>query len=153
MQITTNRLIILPCTRDLVKEKDYEAGDHIMMYLKELRQNPDMSGWGVWYVMEKETNRVVGDLGFKGKPNEEREVEIGYGILPAVQKKGYATEAVTALVTWAFGTEKVSTVLAECLETNAASIRVLEKAGFTKTGKRHEMIDWRKENRETQKTH
>jgi RimJ/RimL family protein N-acetyltransferase len=41
----------------------------------------------------------------------------------------------------------VTSVIAECLETNVASIRVLEKNGFTMAGKRHEMLDWRKENR------
>jgi ribosomal-protein-alanine N-acetyltransferase len=87
MQITTNRLIILPCTDALIKEKDYDAGDHIMMYVNELRQNQTLLGWGVWYVMEKERNRIIGDLGFKGKPTAEGEVEIGYGILPEAQKK------------------------------------------------------------------
>ena len=36
---------------------------------------------GAWYVLRKEDDSVLGDIGFKGKPNEDQTVEIGYGFI------------------------------------------------------------------------
>ena len=64
------------------------------MFLEKLREDSTQLGWGVWLVINKENNTIIGDIGFKGKPNSENTVEVGYGIIPSAQNKGYATEAV-----------------------------------------------------------
>ncbi|MFX3623421.1 MAG: GNAT family N-acetyltransferase [Ectobacillus sp.] len=144
MYINTKRFTLLPCTIELVKQRnEYKAGDHIHMYLQQLQHDASLLGWGAWYVLEQNTNEIIGDIGFKGKPNE-GEVEVGYGMIPSVRGKGYASEAVAALLQWAFGTGEVQIVLAECLKTNGPSIRVLEKLGFIKTYEGSEMLYWKK---------
>jgi ribosomal-protein-alanine N-acetyltransferase len=55
-----------------------------------------------WLVVPKDKPFGVGLAGFKGVPNEYNSTEIGYGIDPAYQNQGYMTEAVKALVDWAF---------------------------------------------------
>jgi RimJ/RimL family protein N-acetyltransferase len=55
-----------------------------------------------WLVVIKEENIGAGMLGFKGYPNAEGSTEIGYGIDPVHQNKGYMSEAVRALIDWAF---------------------------------------------------
>uniref|UniRef100_A0A7U3YF72 GCN5-related N-acetyltransferase n=2 Tax=Anoxybacillaceae TaxID=3120669 RepID=A0A7U3YF72_GEOS0 len=99
---------------------------NIEMYLEQLKRDSSVKGWGVWFVILRENNQVIGDIGFKGKPNDRKTVEIGYGIIPAAQNKGFATEAVQGLIDWAFSSGQVEKVIAECLEDNVASIRVLE---------------------------
>lgn len=82
---------------------------------------------------------AVGGMGFKdlpGEPGEAGTVEIGYDINPSYQGRGYATEMVRAAVVWALRQPTMRRVTAECLEDNAASIRVLEKAGFAQIGRR-----------------
>ena len=56
-------------------------------------------------------------------------VEIGYTLFPSQRRRGYATEAVTALVDWAAHTSEVRVVLAAIVRGNDASVRVLERAG------------------------
>ena len=61
-------------------------------------------------------------------------VEISYGVVPAYQGRGYATEAAKAAVAMALGNKDVRLVRAHTLPTPNASTRVLEKCGFERTG-------------------
>ena len=70
--------------------------------------------------------KVGGPVG----PPQEGEVEIGYGIVPSLQRRGYATEAVQAMVADIFQLDSVLTVTANVDLDNPASIRVLEKSGM-----------------------
>lgn len=75
---------------------------------------------------------VIGDLCFKGAPDEYETVEIGYGVEPEYRNQGYATEAVGLLTAWAFAQKGVSFVSAQADAENTASLRVLEKSGFVR---------------------
>ncbi|MEK9198393.1 GNAT family N-acetyltransferase [Ureibacillus sp. FSL E2-3493] len=147
MELHTKNLKILPCTKQFLSSvsTNYPLGQHIKNYLDELNKDPSLLGWGVWFVIEKETNQIVGDIGFKGKPNLENTVEVGYGILPSFQNKGYATEAVRELLNWAFFNSNVTKIVAECIEDNDSSIRVLEKLNMEKVGLQNHMIKWQLE--------
>jgi [ribosomal protein S5]-alanine N-acetyltransferase len=81
-------------------------------------------------VVERDGNIVVGGVGFFGPP-QDGEVEIGYGIVPSRQRRGYATEAVQAMVADVLQVDGVQTVTANVDLDNPASIRVLEKSGLT----------------------
>nr|WP_254842791.1 GNAT family N-acetyltransferase [Bacillus sp. MRMR6] len=81
-------------------------------------------------------------MGFKGKPDDEKSVEVGYGITASEQNKGYATEALNCIVKWAFNSNSVKKIIAECLEENSSSIRVLEKLNMTKIHKDKGMLYW-----------
>jgi len=142
MEIKTKRLNIKPCTRDLY-ESDEEIKSHIQLYLEELESDQELFGWGVWLVFSQTDQQLIGDIGFKGKPVD-GVVEVGYGISTDEQNKGYATEAVEALVNWAFQTGKVNKIVAECLKTNEASIRVLEKLFMNKVEQDEHMVYWEK---------
>ena len=146
MNLQTQRLIITPCTDEKLQmistADEYKIGPHIDMYLGELKADPSLLGWGVWLVFDKEDNTVIGDIGFKGKPNPENTVEIGYGIVPSAQNKGYATEAVREIIKWAFSFENVEKIIAECQKDNLASIRVLEKLQMKRTEPKNNMLKW-----------
>jgi len=58
---------------------------------------------------------------------------------------GYATEAVRALVAWALGQDGVARVTARCDPENTASVRVLEKTGFVRTGVDGELESWERD--------
>ncbi|MCM2534920.1 GNAT family N-acetyltransferase [Neobacillus pocheonensis] len=62
--------------------------------------------------------------------------------IPEMHNKGIATEAVNAIIEWAFSSSKVKKVVAECLEDNMPSTRVLEKLGMTRIGTENGMINW-----------
>jgi len=76
----------------------------------------------------------VGTIGLK-PPNEVwGAAEIGYMIAPDEWGEGYATDAVETICRYAFDERRLNKVYATVYETNPASRRVLEKAGFTEEG-------------------
>jgi RimJ/RimL family protein N-acetyltransferase len=81
-------------------------------------------------VEERETGRIVGDVGLSSVDGEPGVIKIGYTVDPASQKRGYATEAVRALVAYAFDTLGADLVRMHASADNVASIRVAEKAGL-----------------------
>ena len=103
-------------------------------------------------VLHRESGVVIGSCGYKAPPGPEALVEIAYGIDPAYQGRGYATEAARALVAFAFGSGRVSLVRAHTKPTENASTRVLTKCRFERVG---ELVDpedglvWRWELRPT----
>lgn len=87
-----------------------------------------------------EQDLVVGSGGFKGQPADGA-VEIGYGVAPSARRQGFATSATRQLVRLAFETRDVRRVCAETAVDNVSSRRVVEKAGFSHTGRRDTVDD------------
>lgn len=144
MQIKTERLIITAINQEnyIMVSETYAIRKHIVNYLDNLKKDPDLLGWGVWIVTLADNNQVIGDIGFKGKPDNQGIVEVGYGIIPEMHNKGIATESVRAITEWAFFSGKVKKIVAECLTDNIPSIKVLEKLKMTKTGTENGMMTW-----------
>lgn len=86
-------------------------------------------GWFTyWLIVIKDEKAGAGMLGFKGFPDEEGSTEIGYGIDPAYQGKGYMSEAVQSLIDWAFQHPFCTCITATEVK-NLASRRLLERLG------------------------
>lgn len=71
----------------------YKIALNIEKYLEDAKEDPELTGWDMWFVIDKQNHTIIGDIGFKGNPNLKHAVEIGYGIASSAQNKGYATEA------------------------------------------------------------
>jgi predicted acetyltransferase len=99
----------------------------------------------LWLVVEKRFNGSVGSIMFKGPPDAEGKVEIGYGIHEEFQNRGYMTEAISAFCKWAFEKGGVKIITAETAKDNHASFSVLEKNGFTKFDENDEFYYWKLE--------
>jgi RimJ/RimL family protein N-acetyltransferase len=87
-------------------------------------------GWVQFTVEERETGRLVGDIGLSPADGEPGVIKVGYTIAPAFQGRGYASEAIGALVDYAFGTLGADVVRAYASAENVPSIRVAEKVGM-----------------------
>jgi RimJ/RimL family protein N-acetyltransferase len=81
-------------------------------------------------VEDGETGQLVGDVGLSPAEDEPGVIKIGYTMSPTFQGRGYATEAVAALVDYAFGTLGAEVVRAYASAENLPSIRVAEKVGM-----------------------
>ena len=101
--------------------------------LRFLEDAPEHAGWMSWYFIGKEERVLVGQGGYAGLPAG-GSVEVGYSLVPAHQKRGYATEAVRALIDRAAARPDVRTITAQTLPELTASIRVLERLGFRFAG-------------------
>lgn len=85
-----------------------------------------------WFVVADGV--IIGDCGIHQAVDEAGGVEIGYGLAAPYRGRGYGTEVVRAIAEWLLSLPEVSEVRAETLPGNAASRRVLEKAGFHLVG-------------------
>ena len=121
---------------------DAELVEFLPVYAAQLRDDPSTLGYGIWLVVADQPRTLIGSAGFQGKPDDQGSIEIGFGVHPDFRNTGYATEAVNALLTWARQQTDVRAVIAHCDPGNPASIRVLEKAGMTRTGTREHLLAW-----------
>jgi [ribosomal protein S5]-alanine N-acetyltransferase len=65
---------------------------------------------------------------------------LGYWIGSPFARRGYMLGAVRALIPFAFGALRLHRLEAACIPTNAASIGLLEKAGFAREGYAREYL-------------
>jgi RimJ/RimL family protein N-acetyltransferase len=162
VQIQTSRLRLAPCTVAAAQAAmsdraalEAQLGarvpdawpaqdlrDFLPVYARIVDEQAAAQGWGIWLMLAPAERSLVGDIGFKGPPDDLRTLEIGYSVLPAFQGRGYATEAARALIAWGFAQPGVRRVVANCLAGNAGSIRVLEKAGMRLTGRDRDSLTW-----------
>jgi ribosomal-protein-alanine N-acetyltransferase len=87
----------------------------------------------VWMMTELASTTAIGDIGFHGPVMGATSVELGYSILPDYRGRGYATEAASELVDWAFAQPGVERVIVKIAPGNAQSLRVAAKLGMRET--------------------
>ena len=138
MILVTDKIRIYPANREQMEsmisaEKDDGLRNAYREMLEGCLTHPDQWDWYAMWIIERSDGTHIGDLCFKGL-EDNRNPEIGYGILDEFQGKGYATEAVKLALKWAFGHPEITAVEAESDPGNAASQRVLEKCGFHASG-------------------
>ena len=97
----------------------------------------------LWTAISKEGNQMVGDICIVGEPNSDGEIEIGYGTYVEFQKKGFMTEAVGGMITWAKSQPKVSSIIASTEKENIGSFTILIKNNFLQIGETETLFNWK----------
>jgi RimJ/RimL family protein N-acetyltransferase len=106
---------------------------------RRLREHWERWGFGHWAVEERATGRFVGRTGFKRHPDwplDPDNTECGWLFAREVWGRGYATEAARAAVRFGFEELNRPEVISIARPGNAASRRVMEKAGLSYAGAR-----------------
>ncbi|WP_232540472.1 GNAT family N-acetyltransferase [Lysinibacillus fusiformis] len=85
-------------------------------------------------IIEKTDNNIVGSCGFNNVDFDNATAEIGYDLAKTHWGKGYATEAIIALIDVAFTHLEMTTIVAKVDAANINSIKVLQKLNFTLQG-------------------
>jgi len=93
------------------------------------------NGWTKFKLLDA-SGTLLGRAGF-GRFAKTGELELGYSLKREFWGQGYASEAATALLEWAYQATPVDHVIGFAVVENAASRRVLEKAGMRFTGLRN----------------
>jgi ribosomal-protein-alanine N-acetyltransferase len=157
-ELLTEHLELLPKTREetLASIDAMTPSDRAEVspeWLARVRASSSSDPWLHGFaVVHRESGAAIGSCGYKAPPGQEALVEIAYGIDRAYQGRGYATEAARALVAFAFGSGRVSLVIAHTKPAENASTHVLTKCKFQRVG---EVVDpedglvWRWELRPT----
>ncbi|MBU1822625.1 MAG: GNAT family N-acetyltransferase [Bacteroidetes bacterium] len=97
------------------------------------KAHPPLRDWWTYLAVYRPDNLLIGTCGYKGEPDENGAVEIGYEIRASHQGKGLATEAAQALVQNAFASQEVKKVLAHTMPEASPSAQLLQKIGFVRT--------------------
>lgn len=150
-QIHTSRLDIAPMSADVVQALlDGDAprlfaltgarfrrpspppymADALPVVRDRLRARPMEATWWNWLIVDRGSGEAVGSVAFAGPVNSEGAVLVGYAMYPEYEGRGYATEAVRALVAWAFGQPGVREVRALAPVWNTPALKVAENVGM-----------------------
>jgi ribosomal-protein-alanine N-acetyltransferase len=84
-----------------------------------------------WLLFERQTGALVGSIGVSVGGSQ---ACFGYLLARAHWTRGYAAEALKALVDWSLSQPQIYRAWAYCDAANPASARVMEKAGMTREG-------------------
>jgi aminoglycoside 6'-N-acetyltransferase len=93
---------------------------------------PGEPGWFQFALEDRASGAFIGDCGLCVDVADQRLGRIGYTIVRTHWNRGIATEAVAGLTAYAFERFNMHRITASVDPRNAASCRVLEKAGFAK---------------------
>jgi aminoglycoside 6'-N-acetyltransferase len=93
---------------------------------------------GEWYQLAiglaERPDALIGDLALHPHADEPGVVDIGFTLAPGAQGRGYAAEAVTALLGYLFEHRGKHRVAADCDTRNERSAALLRRAGFREEG-------------------
>jgi ribosomal-protein-alanine N-acetyltransferase len=84
----------------------------------------------LWAVEEKASKRVIGMINYHRREMRERRVDVGWMTAPAVQGKGYMTEAGRALLRYLIDRLKIHKVEALIRADNKPSAALAKRLGF-----------------------
>jgi RimJ/RimL family protein N-acetyltransferase len=148
MKLETERLIIRPIDPDDKYEifeyhSDAETNKYQGWIPKTLadaetfidnvsKQINEPETWFQFVLIDKGTEKIIGDIGIHFIGKENKQVEIGCTINKVFQNKGYAKESVIRVIDYLFTDLKKHRITASIDPHNINSIRLFESIGFRK---------------------
>jgi RimJ/RimL family protein N-acetyltransferase len=104
-------------------------------------RDPASAAWVTGVIWDEKSQLAVGRAGFHGPPDPSGMVEIGYAVVPAYRRRGYARAALEALLRRAARESDVSTVRVSISPENVASYRLAAQYGFVEVGEQWDAED------------
>ena len=123
------KLLTEPSWKRFIRDHDVETKSAALSYLNNNIISGYGEGYGFWIVQEAKSNQPIGICGLIKRDYLEH-ADIGFGFLEQHWGKGYAAEASRAVISYAFQTLKLPTLLAITRPENRLSIRLLTQLGF-----------------------
>jgi RimJ/RimL family protein N-acetyltransferase len=121
---------------DVARYQNWEKPDlqAIRSFCLEM-ESLDINVPGTWFqlaVVLNKTGAMIGEIGLHFTDDDNQQVEIGITLDPTFQGKGFAAEALTAVIDFLFGALKKHRIYASVDPRNHASIALLERMGMRK---------------------
>ena len=122
--------------------------DVLAMRLDELQADPALQPWLMRAMVDRASRAMVGDIGFHTAPAPEylqpyspKAVELGFGVCAPYRRRGYAHEAVDAMMQWAHGQHGVTEFIVSIRPDNIASHALAVRLGFVKISSHVDEVD------------
>ena len=120
-----------------------ETRDLLAPTIEEMeKETPQKYGWTI---REGETYVFMGEIGMSLSSPKYKRGEIHYSLLPNFWGKGYAAEAVQALISFGFESLELHRIEAGVATGNTKSIQLLERVGMTREGMHRKILPIRGE--------
>lgn len=87
-----------------------------------------------WVIEDKISNKVIGTCGYLNYEADHNRIEIGYDLSPESWGKGIMTEALKAILDFAFHNMSINKVEAQITSENDSSLHLLKKLNFKHDG-------------------
>jgi ribosomal-protein-alanine N-acetyltransferase len=101
-----------------------------LAYLDKMRNGVAAGRWIVWAIALKSSGRVIGSVSLWNLDRERDYGELGYGVHPSFQGRGYMSEALARVVAYGFSEMGLARIEAYTEERNTPSVHLLERLGF-----------------------
>ena len=108
--------------------------EHTRNYVDYLQDRYRDGKYYDWAIVLKSSGKMIGTCGFSAISAEHRYAEVGYVLNPAFRGQGYAGEALSAVLEFAFRRMQLNRVEAKCVDENESSERVMQKVGMQYEG-------------------
>lgn len=118
----------------MYSEPVYETTEAVQGLLQNYIDKYEREDYYRWAVILRDTGECIGQIAYFYVDSKNHFAEIEYCIGAAFQRKGYATEAVRAIMSYGFEKIALHKVQICCKTINPASRRVIEKSGLTYEG-------------------
>jgi RimJ/RimL family protein N-acetyltransferase len=104
---------------------------------RNLAHDREGEGWYGWAILanggERVPPRIIGIAALIGRPDDDGDVELAFGLLPEFRGRGYGGETVRALAAWGFA-NGARRVIAHLDAEDAHAAHTLARNGFADTG-------------------
>lgn len=114
---------------------------HVLdILLQQYERCPEQISWHRYVAIPDQEGKrtLIGAVGAFWREMSPTECEVGYSILPPYERRGFATEAVRALIELIRSDTRIGSVIAHTFPELVGSIRVMEKCGLLFDGKGEE---------------
>ena len=113
----------------------------LLFRVRQVSDDPSVNPWLLRLAVDRATGTIVGLVNFHDRPDAEGRLEIGYRVLPAYRRRGYAREMATTMWSYAATHPEVRTLVASVAPDNAPSRAIVEGAGFVHVGEQDDPED------------
>ena len=120
--------------------------EFLELRLRELEADPALQPWLMRCICLRGEGRLIGDIGFHAAPvtppaSSRKSAELGYCVLEAWRRRGFAQEAIEALIQWACDQHEVNRFLLSISPENQPSLALAAKLGFRRIGSKIDELD------------
>jgi RimJ/RimL family protein N-acetyltransferase len=84
---------------------------------------------------------IIGSAGFHNLPDENGMIEIGFGIDPTFQNRGYGKQLLHGMWNWVLKDQRVKTLRYTVSPTNVISKQIIQKLEFNLVGEQIDDVD------------
>lgn len=103
-------------------------------FIRKIQDGVANRNWYYWAICLKDNGKLIGTICLWNVDADIAQVELGYELLPAFQRKGIMSEAMEQIISLAFGQLNFKTIVAITINDNARSVALLKKFGFSIAG-------------------